>query len=197
MRRFPLSDQSKPARYARSVVYFRQGQIDLALDEINLLVASEPKNPYFIELKGQILFEGGRVADAVAPYAKAITLAPNEPLIRTSYGQALAATAEQTGDAKMNEKAISELRKALAKEGDLSQAWRALAQAYSSQGDEAMAQLSTAELYFNAGRLMQAASFASRALPKLEKGTTAHIRATDIVQLARVEGISDARAQRP
>lgn len=188
LRRYPVTDQSETARYARSVIYFRQGRIDDALAEIDHLIANDPDNPYFVELKGQILFEGGRVGDSVAPYAKAVAMAPDEPLIRTSYGQSLAAQAELTGDAAMTQQAIKELRAAIADEADLTIAWRALAQAYSNAGDEPMAQLATAELYFNAGQMGQAASFAQRALPKLEKGTTAHIRASDIIQLASVAG---------
>lgn len=74
--RYPESDTSLPARYARAVAWFRQGKLDQALPIIDGLLADYPEDPYFHELKGQMLLENGRVADSLASYRRAVELAP-------------------------------------------------------------------------------------------------------------------------
>jgi predicted Zn-dependent protease len=191
LRRYPLSDKSAPARYARSVFYFRDGELDKSLDEINSLIAEQPKNPYFEELKGQILYESGRAVDSVAPYAAAVKLAPDQPLIRTGYGQALFGASEAKHDPSLVEQAATELRASVAVEPDLSDAWTTLAQAYAAQDKIGLAELATAEMYFNAGGIGPAVEFATRARSKLTKGTVPYNRATDIIQVARAQGGSE------
>src|SRR5262249_45561829 len=74
LRRFSATDRSAPARYARSVLFFRQGNLAEAQGEINSLIAEQPKNAYFEELKGQELYETGRVEESVAPYERAVAI---------------------------------------------------------------------------------------------------------------------------
>ena len=195
LRRFPVSDKSAPARYARSVLYFRQGSLGAAQAEVNSLIAEQPKNPYFLELKGQELYESGSIEAAVAPYAAAVAAAPDQPLIRTGYGQALVAAAEAKNDAAMTEKAAAELRRAVDAEPGLPMAWQALGQAYSAQGKLGLAELATAEMYFNVGAVGPAMEFALRARNKLDKGTVPYNRATDILQVARASGLKGQRGR--
>jgi predicted Zn-dependent protease len=194
-RRYPASDTSAPARYARAVIYHRQGKEGLAVDEVDSLIKDNPKDPYFYELKGQILYESGQAAKAVASYKMAVALASNQPLLRTGYGQALASAAEATGNKAQNQLAIDELKRATREDPSISTAWQSLAQAYADRGDEGMAQLSTAELYFNGGDYRHAALFAARARHKLSKGTVYYNRASDIVEVARASG-ADLRRSR-
>src|SRR6202008_2900004 len=79
---YPERDQSVVARYARAIAYYRIPQLDKALPVIDGLIRDYPKDPYFRELKGQMLFENGRIADAVQPYEEAVRLAPAAPLLR-------------------------------------------------------------------------------------------------------------------
>src|SRR6185369_7412710 len=81
------SDSSIAARYARAVAYYRIPDIAKALPLIDGLIADEPKNPYFHELKGQMLFENGRVAEALGPYEEAVRLQPDSPLLRVELAQ--------------------------------------------------------------------------------------------------------------
>src|SRR6185503_12872281 len=81
-RRFPQSDQSMPARYARAISAYRHSDLRGAITQIDALIAVQPNNPYFYELKGQALVENGRASEAIAPLRKAASLAPQPALIQ-------------------------------------------------------------------------------------------------------------------
>ena len=87
--RYPETDSSIEARYARAVAHSRRADLARALTEIESLIAGRTDDPYFHELKGQILFENGRVADAVGSYQTAVRLLPDAPLIRVALAHAL------------------------------------------------------------------------------------------------------------
>ena len=176
-RQYPLSDDSEPARYARAVAYYRDSRIEKALPEIESLIESHPDNPYFYELKGQMLFEFGRIEDAVGPHRKSVALDPTEPLLRINLGRALLGRE----DPAQVEEAIRELRAALLIEPDNSFAWFELARGYGLKGEVAMADLATAESKYHTGARGEAALFAQRALKGLSKGTPEYRQALDIV----------------
>ncbi len=182
-RRFPPEDRSQEARYARSVAYFRRGQTDEALEELDTLLAEEPENPYFHELRGQILFEGGRVAEAIPDYQRSVELAPTSALLRINLGQALLASEEDRGNTRTNQEAIRTLQFATARDNTSSFAWHQLAIAYARAGDEGMANLATAERYYMVGARPEARQFAARARDKLPEGTINWNRAMDILDL--------------
>ncbi|MGH7060287.1 MAG: M48 family metalloprotease, partial [Stellaceae bacterium] len=85
---YPASDQSVLARYARAIAYYRIPQLDQALPIIEGLIRQYPSDPYFRELKGQMLFENGRIGDAIGPYQEAVRLAPAAALLRIGLAQA-------------------------------------------------------------------------------------------------------------
>ena len=60
--RYPESDKSVPAHYARAYAYHVGAYPDKALSEADALLKADPDNPYFLELTGQILLESGRPA---------------------------------------------------------------------------------------------------------------------------------------
>src|SRR6185437_9202018 len=66
-RRYPATDQSLPAQYARAISTYRHGDLRTALLLIDGLIRAQPHNPYFHELKGQALLERSRPAEAIAP----------------------------------------------------------------------------------------------------------------------------------
>ena len=90
-RRYPDSDQSDYAHYARSIAYHKNGDNDKSLAELAPLLQKDASNPYLWELKGQVLFEGGNVPDSIEPYRKALSLNPDEPQLQLELGQALLA----------------------------------------------------------------------------------------------------------
>ncbi|MEZ5947114.1 MAG: M48 family metalloprotease [Hyphomonas sp.] len=176
-REYPDTDTSEPARYARAIAAMQAADIKVALDTIDSLLVDEPDNPYFWELKGQILFESGRAAESVAPHAKSLELMPGQPLLLINYARSLDARGEP-GDV---EKAESALRDALIAEPYNAFAWQELAVALEKQGRRAEAQLATAESAYAVGDLMRANMFAHRAVESLDKNTVNYRRADDIL----------------
>jgi len=178
-RRYPLSDHSLPARYARAIAAYRYGSGREALAQIDSLIQSEPNNPYFYELKGQVLLEGGHPADAIAPLRRAVALAHGAPLIDIMLGQALIAT----DNAKNAQEAVPLLRDALAREPEQSEAYAQLAMAYGRQGDLAQADLAAAQAAYNRGDVKTARQLAARAKTRLPVGSPAWVRADDLVSV--------------
>ena len=177
LRDYPASDVSLPGRYARAIAWYRDGQTDRALAAVDALLAEGPENPYFWELRGQILFEEGRPAEAIGAHQRAVELKPDAPLLRINLAHALI----ETGDPARLEQAVDELKRATALERDNTMGWRLLSQAYASQGKEGEARLASAEMYFAAGAELQATQFALRARDMLERGSAEWTRAMDIV----------------
>ena len=176
-RRYPLSDTSIPARYARAISTYRHSDLRAAIAQIDALIATQPNNPYFHELKGQALLEGSRAAEAVAPLRHAVQLSPQPTLIQLMLGQALVAT----NDPKHSEEAITILRNALAREPDAPQAYQQLAMAYGRKGDVAQADLASAQAAFTRGDIKTARELAARAKTRLQVGSPGWVRADDIV----------------
>ncbi|WP_411817966.1 M48 family metalloprotease [Hyphococcus sp. DH-69] len=175
--KYPLSDQSEPAHYARAVAYYRYSDIEKALKEVRTLTEKRPDYPYFHELEGQILFEYGRTNEAIAPHQMAVDLLPDNALLRINLGRALLAS----GEPDKIKQAEQELKRATILERDNGFAWYELARAYSEQGNEAMANLATAESRFQAGAKQDANQFALRAMSGLKRGSPDWRHAADIV----------------
>jgi predicted Zn-dependent protease len=177
LRAYPATDTSVAARYARAIAWYRDGQTEKALSAVDVLLGEEPENPYYWELKGQILFEEGRAAEAVGAHQRSVDLKPDAPLLRVNLGHALL----ESNDPARLDQAVNELRRAAALEKDNTLAWRLLAQAYARQGKEGEARLASAEMYFAGGAEDQAAQFAMRARDMLPRGSAEWTRAMDIV----------------
>jgi len=179
LRRYPLSDQGLPARYARAISTYRHGDLRSAVAQIDGLIASEPNNPYFYELKGQALLEGGHGAEAIAPLRRAVELSHHAPLIEIMLAQALIGT----GNAQMAEQAVGLLNGALRSEPESSDAYMQLAMAYGRKGDLANADLASAQAAFARGDVKTARQLAERAKHRFPVGSPAWVRADDIVNV--------------
>ncbi len=186
-RRYPLSDQSLPARYARAISTYRHSDLRKAIAEIEGLIAAQPNNPYFYELKGQALLEGGHPAEAIAPLRYAVAHAPAPALIQIMLGQALIATNLPS----QAEEAIALLRTAIVREPEAPDAYAQLAMAYGRKGDVAQADLSSAQAAFARGDLKTARQLAARAKTRLAIGSPAWVQADD---LATVKPLAGARS---
>ncbi|MBI1239665.1 MAG: M48 family metalloprotease [Alphaproteobacteria bacterium] len=182
LRRYPASDKSLPARYARAVAYFRLPDPERAIAEIKALVALVPDNGYFHELEGQLLTEGGDPEAGVAAYERAVALLPKEPLIRTSLAGAMLATEDPSLIAPARDHLLAAIRE----DSDNPSAWRYLAMAYEQLGDTPRANLASAEQFFAIRNYKRAYEFAARAKDDLE-GPTEIQRAQDIIEIARTE----------
>ena len=179
LRRYPRSDKSMRARYARAIAHFRGGDLRSSLAEIDPLIKELPKNPYFWEVKGQAYFETGNVRKAIAPLRQAAKLAPNNGLIRVLLAQAMLGTE----DPKFTKPALKHLKRARRHEGRSATLHKQLAIAYARLGDLGMAQLESAEAAVMVGDLKLAKEQATRAKTKLKRGTPQWVKANDILQL--------------
>ena len=177
LRRYPLTDTSLPARYARAISAYRFGDMRGAIAQIDSLIQSMPNNPYFYELKGQALLEGAHPTEAIAPLRRAVELAPDPALIQILLGQALVAT----NDVKMAGEAIPLLRAALIKEPESTDAYSTLAMAYGRKQDLAEADLASAQAAFASGDNKTARELAARAKQRFPIGSPGWVRADDIV----------------
>jgi predicted Zn-dependent protease len=177
LRSYPESKTDLPSRYARAIAWYRDGQTDRALAAVDVLLGEQPENPYFWELKGQILFEEGRPAEAIGAHERSVQLKPDAPLLRINLAHAML----ETQDPAQLTLAVDQLKRATALEHDNTMGWRLLSQAYASQGKEGEARLASAEMYFAMGAQEQATQFALRARDMLEPGTAEWTRAMDIV----------------
>ena len=180
MQRYPSTDQSMPARYARAIALFRRGDIQNALPIIDGLTAELPENPYFWELKGQALLENGRAAEAMAPIDKALKLLPNNGLIQILAAQALVDT-EKPDNAK---KAIKLLRQAQTSEGNTPELFKLLGRGYALTGDIPRAELATAEAALLTGDTKLAIEKAKAAQTMFKTGSPEWIQANDVLTFA-------------
>jgi predicted Zn-dependent protease len=185
--RYPRSDQSYPAYYARAIATYRKYGINAAMPLLDALCDGQPNWPYFQELKGQFLFESGETQAAIPPLEKAVKLAPDEPLIRVMLSQALLGIPTT---AHVDE-AINHLQFALAHEPSSTMGYRQLAIAYARKADTmpaqarlhylARADLASAEAYFYEGQIALAKAQAKRAQKGLPNGSPAWLQADDIL----------------
>lgn len=174
--KYPVADQSTPARYARAIALFRAPDLAAAVRETERLIAEQPDNPWFRELLGQIYYENGRIAESVAPNRKAVELAPEESLLRIGLARSLIATAK-TEDLS---EAETHLRAALRLEPGNAFAWNQLAVVADRRGQTGLARLATAEEAYALGDAARANRFAQTAMRNLQGGTPEWRRAADI-----------------
>jgi predicted Zn-dependent protease len=186
-RRFPLSNTSLPARYARAITTYLHGDLNSALAQIDGLIQAQPNNAYFYELRGQALLEGGRPSEAIAPLHKALALSNNAPLMEMLLGQALVATDNKA----YTDEAITILRAAVARETEAPLGYSQLAMAYGKKGNYAEADLASAQAAFLRGDNKTARELASRAKTRFAIGTPGWVKADDIVSAKPLPGMKN------
>ena len=174
--RYPSSDNSLPARYARSITMFRKGDTANAVPIIEGLTRDLPQDPYFWELLGQALLEGGSPAKAVPPLKQAVKMLPNG-LIQILLAQALIGTEDPANTAL----ALKALRQAQTSEGDTPALFKMMAMAYGQQGDIPRADLATAEAAWLTGDKKLTLQKAKSAKSRLPENSPEWLRANDLL----------------
>lgn len=174
--KYPLSDQSLYAHYARAYAYHKSGYPEQAAAETAALVKAAPKDPYFLELEGQIMLESGDPRGAIAPLREATALSNNQPLIASTLGHALLATEDK---ANLDE-AERVLKQAVARDNDNPFAWLNLGTVYDRKGDEPRTALATAERAHLMGDVGGALMSSRAAMAGLPQGSPDWVRAQDI-----------------
>jgi predicted Zn-dependent protease len=181
LRDFPESNTSIPARYARAYAWHKSAYPEKALAEVDSLLTSIPGDPYFLELKGQILLESGRPVEALPILRAAVAKTNNQPLIASLFGHALIATEDQANYAE----AEKVLKASINKDNENPFAWYQLGVIYDHKGDAARAAMASAERYHLEGRPRLALANADLAVRNLPTGTPDWIRAQDIAMVSR------------
>lgn len=181
--KFPESDQSVPAHYARAYAYHVGGYPDKALTEADALLTAVPDDPFFLELKGQILLEGGKPAEALAPLREATRRSGDMPLIAGMLGHALVATE----DPKNFAEAKQVLKAAVNRDNENPFAWYQLGIIYDHDGDPGRAALATAERSNLEGNPKLALATANTAMKAIPPGSPDWLRAQDIAMVSRTE----------
>jgi predicted Zn-dependent protease len=178
---YPLTDLSLPAHYARAFAYHKSAYPEQALAEMETLLKMQPNDPYFLEVKGQILLESGRPREAIAPLRQAVAATGNQPLIATLLGHALVATE----DKQYLDEAEQVLRSAVIRDTENPFAWFVLGTVYERKGDGARAALATAEQAQMTGQDSKALLYAQQALAGIRPGSSDYLRAQDIAMVSR------------
>ena len=178
---YPQTMSGVPARYARAYAFHKEAFFDKSMAEVNALLSAAPNDPYFLELKGQILLEAGKPQEALATLRRATNLTGNQPLIATTFGHALIAT-EDKGNFKEAERV---LKAAVARDRENPFAWYQLGVVYAANGDLARAKLASAEQQVLNLQMPQALRSAESAEAELPKGSPDWLRAQDITMQAR------------
>jgi predicted Zn-dependent protease len=172
-------DPSPMQLYAHAIAYHRLARTDEALNAVDRLIAQQANNPWFYELKGQILYESGAVDDAIPPYRKSNNLAPNEPLLMIGLASALLASDQKTGAKEKTSEAVKILRESLRLEPENPTAYHQLSKSYGQLEEIGMAEWALAEAYATQQN-PQAIMHAHRAIKLLPPGKTERTRAQDI-----------------
>ncbi|HXS48580.1 MAG TPA: M48 family metalloprotease [Sphingomicrobium sp.] len=181
--KYPESDQSVPAHYARAYAYHLGAYPDKAEAEADALLAIDPHDPFFLELKGQMLLEDGKPKDAVPPLREATKLSGDAPLIAAMLGHALV----ETNDPKNFQEAKQILKVAVNRDNEDPFAWYELGIIYDREGDQARASLATAERSNLQDDPKMALASAQMAMRGIQPGTPDYLRAQDIAMVSRAE----------
>jgi predicted Zn-dependent protease len=181
LRVYPPGDNSVAARYARAYAWHKEAFVDKAMGEVDALLLTNPDDPFFLELKGQVLLESGQPVAALDPLRRATRLTGNHPLIATIFGHALVATEDPTNLAE----AEQVLKAAVSRDRENPFAWYVLGVIYGQRGDMARARLASAEQQVLQRSYFQALQSAEAAEAVLPKGSPDWLRAQDIAFQSR------------
>lgn len=177
---YDQSDQSIPALYAQSIADYRLHKKDDAIEKIDMLLAKEPKNPYFLELKAQMLLEFGDVKASLPYYQKSLKYVSAPSLIRMAYAHALIESATENNTQPLSE-AVTQLKQASIIETRSIRIQRLLGIAYGRLGQTGKANLHLAEESLLKGQRDTAKQRLHTAMQYIKKGSSDWIRAQDIL----------------
>jgi len=173
LQQYPETDTSVPARYARVIIYHRQGNTEKSLQVVRQLVKEDPKDAYFHELEGQVLMETGQIDSAITAYRQALNLKPNSDILKLQLCHLLV---DQGSDKNLKE-AIPLLRQLIDKKENIS-CWRLLATAYGKTNQVCLASWALAEEAYEAEDFVTAKGHAMRA----QKQPLSDVRATSRIR---------------
>lgn len=158
LQQYPETNTSTPARYARAIIYHRQGSTEKSLQIIRQLIKENPKDPYFHELEGQIFMETAHAEKAIIAYRQALKLKPTSDILKLQLCHLLV---DQENKSCLQE-AIPLLRQLIDRRENIS-CWRLLATAYGKTNQAGLASWALAEEAYEAEDFTTAKGHAKRA----------------------------------
>ena len=164
-------------KYSLAVAYYRKALLKESLSALNEMINQYPNNPWFYELKGQVLYESGKIRESIIPYRKSLSISPNEPLLMVALATALNALENKSNAIE----AISLLKKSLMHDQKNTQTWFQLAISYSRINDIGNAELASTERHFLTGNVKMASFHAKKSLKYNKNSSISKLRAQDIV----------------
>jgi predicted Zn-dependent protease len=176
-RRYPLSDASLPGRYARAIAAYRFGRLDDGLAQIGALIATQPNNPWFHELRGQALLEAGRADQAIEPLRRAVALSQGAVPVQVMLGHALLSS----NNPRNVDQAITILNRVTQRETDNAEAFQYLSMAYEKKGNQPQAMISAAQGLMLMGRFVEARTQADRVKKLVPERSPIWLKADDIM----------------
>ena len=170
-------------RYARAIAYFRIPMYEEAISSINALLKDYPNDPYFLELKGQMYAENGKVEEAILAYRQSINqIKEPAPLIMIALANMLL---ERKNSPKSYVNAIDLLRKTVLIEPSNILAWHLKGVAHSLLNEDNLADLSAAEEFLIRGEYNRSRYFANKVFKNSKKNTPERVRASDILNIVK------------
>lgn len=164
-------------KYSLAVAYYRKALLKESLSVLSEMINQYPNNPWFYELKGQVLYESGKIRESIIPYRKSLSISPNEPLLMVALATALNALENKSNAIE----ALNLLKKSLMYDQKNTQTWFQLAISYSRINDIGNAELASAERHFLTGNVKMASFHAKKSLKYNKNSSISKLRAQDIV----------------
>lgn len=171
--KYPYSNKSDAAIYARAIANMRGGNLDMAKTGTQTLISRNPNNPYYYELLGDIEYQYGAYDDSVMAYEKSLKLTKNAPQIET----ALALVLSERNKPNDKSRAIELCKRVILIEPSPLAYWILARVTEAGESDWAMA-----EFYNMNGDKKNARKYAKSAQKKAKKGSPEHIKSGDILK---------------
>ncbi len=181
---WPDPDESIHAAYAWAIARYRERLMDEAIGLVDGLIAEEPENPWFHELRGQMLYETGGIRDSIPSHRTSVELAPREPLLRINLAKSLL----QLDDTEGWREAVEHLDAARRLEETGPLTWSLLGQAFEKLGDLPRSRVARAEMHYLRGEPARARGLARQAIGSLTEESSYWFRANDILAATESPG---------
>ena len=171
--KYPYSNKSDAAIYARAIANMRAGDLKTAKTGTQTLIKRQPNNPYFYELLGDIEYQFGAYDDSVNAYEKSLELSRNAPQIETALALVLSER-DKPGD---RERATELSKRVILNEPSPLAYWILARVTMNGESDWAMA-----EFYNMNGDKKNAQKYAKSAQKKSKKDSPEYIKSGDILK---------------
>ena len=171
--KYPYTDKSDAAIYARAIANMQSGNLDTAKTGTQTLIARNPNNPYYYELLGDIEYQYGAYDDSINAYEKSLTLTKNAPQIET----ALALVLSERNKPEDKERAKELCKRVILTEPSPLSYWILARVTEMGESDWAMA-----EYYNMNGDKKNAQKYAKSAQKKSKKDSPEYIKSGDILK---------------